>query len=82
MPRCGHVAALWPGSAARYRAAGTRPRVLGPDDPHTLAARQGLAGLTGQVGDPAAARDLLAAVLPDLERVLGPDDRHTLAGRL
>jgi hypothetical protein len=56
--------------------------VLGPDDPHTLAARQGLAGLTGQVGDPAAARDLLAAVLPDLERVLGPDDRHTLAGRL
>jgi hypothetical protein len=38
-----------------------------------LTSRAELARLTGEVGDPAGARDLLAALLPISERVLGPE---------
>ena len=63
-----------------------RERVLGPEHPDTLAARDDLALWTGEAGDPAAARDQYAALLPVLERVLCPehprtlDARHELAG--
>jgi hypothetical protein len=40
-----------------------------------------LARRTGQAGDMAGARDLLAAPLPDRERVLGPDHPATLTTR-
>ena len=54
-----------------------RERVLGPEHPDTLTARGTLARWTGEAGDPAAARDLFAALLPVLERVLGPEHpRH------
>jgi hypothetical protein len=39
-------------------------------------------GITGGVGDAAAARDQLAALLPVHERVLGPEHPLTLAGRI
>ena len=38
-------------------------------------------GFGGRTGDPAAARDLYAALLPVLERVLGPQYPQTLAAR-
>ena len=52
-----------------------RERALGPEH-LTLAARDHLAGWTGLAGDPAGARDQLAALLPLEERVLGPDTRN------
>ncbi len=54
----------------------------GPEHPATLAARVRLANWTGDSGDPAAARDQLAALLPDLERKLGPEHPETLAARV
>ena len=56
-------------------------RVLGPEHPDTLTARHDLAGWTGEAGDPAAARDLYAALLPVRERVLGPEHPDTLITR-
>ena len=47
----------------------------------TLAARRELAHWTGEAGDPAAARDQFAELLPVLERVLGPEHPDTLAAR-
>jgi hypothetical protein len=47
----------------------------------TLAARHNLAAFTGQAGDAAGARDLLAALLPDMRRVLGPEHADTLTTR-
>jgi hypothetical protein len=55
--------------------------VSGPEHPNTLATRAGLATWTGQAGDPAAARDQLAALLPVCERVSGPDHPATLTAR-
>jgi hypothetical protein len=46
-----------------------------------LTTRGGLARWTGEAGDPAAARDQFAALLPDRERVLGPDHPVTLTTR-
>jgi hypothetical protein len=37
--------------------------------------------LAGQAGDPAAARDQYAALLPVMERVLGPEHPDTLSTR-
>ena len=54
-------------------------RVLGPEHPDTLIARHDLAYWTGEAGDPAAARDLFAELLPVRERVLGPEHPDTLA---
>ena len=58
-----------------------RERVSGPEHPETLTARANLASWTGQAGDPAAARDQYAALLPALERVLGPEHPNTLTAR-
>jgi len=54
---------------------------VGPDHPDTLTARANLAAWTGEAGALATARDLYAALLPDLVRVLGPDHPHTLTAR-
>ena len=58
-----------------------RERVLGPEHPDTLAPRHNLARWTGEAGDPAAARDQFAALLPVRERVSGPEHPDTLATR-
>ncbi|EST23038.1 hypothetical protein M877_28375 [Streptomyces niveus NCIMB 11891] len=55
-----------------------RERVLGPDHPDTLHARDWHAFCTGEAGDAAAARDLYADLLRDRTRVLGPDHPDTL----
>ena len=55
--------------------------VLGPDHPDTLTTRNNIALWTGNAGEPAAARDLFRALLPDMERVLGPDHPVTNATR-
>ena len=44
-------------------------------------ARHDLAYWTGEAGDPAAARDQFAALLPVRERVLGPEHPDTLTAR-
>ena len=49
----------------------------GPEHPGALAARSELAYSMGQAGDPAAARDEFAALLPVAERVLGPEHPDT-----
>jgi Tetratricopeptide repeat len=59
----------------------TLARVLGPDHPTTLRARNNLALVTGLAGQPAAARDLYHDLLPTLARVLGPDHPATLTAR-
>ncbi|NUS14570.1 MAG: tetratricopeptide repeat protein [Streptomyces sp.] len=56
-------------------------RHLGPDHPHTFAARNNLARWRGEAGDVAGAVEALAALVDDMVRVLGPDDRNTLASR-
>jgi hypothetical protein len=56
-------------------------RVLGPEHPATLDVRADLARWTGEAGDPAAARDQYAALLPVDEWVLGPEHPETLAHR-
>jgi hypothetical protein len=53
----------------------------GPHHPATLTARASLADLTGEAGNPAEARDLLAALLPDLEHVSGTGHPDTLTAR-
>jgi len=53
----------------------------GPEHPHTLAAQHELARWTGEAGDAAGARDLLAALLPVSERVSGLENPDTLAAR-
>jgi Tetratricopeptide repeat len=58
-----------------------RARILGPEHPDTLTARDNLAFWTGQAGDPAGARDQLAALLPIRERVSGPQHPDTLIVR-
>jgi hypothetical protein len=58
-----------------------RISLQGPEHPDTLTARGNLAWWTGEAGDPAAARDLFAALLPVRERVLGPEHPETLAAR-
>jgi hypothetical protein len=52
--------------------------VLPAEHPTTLEAREDLANWTGLAGDPEAARDQYAALLPIRERVLGPEHPHTL----
>ena len=58
-----------------------RVRVLGPEHPSTVVARQNLAYLTGATGDASAARDQFAALLPIVERVFGPEYPNTLSVR-
>ena len=56
-------------------------RVLGPEHPDTLVARRDLARWTGEAGDPAAARDQSAALLPVIERISGAEHPDTLVVR-
>jgi hypothetical protein len=58
-----------------------RVRVLGAEDPRTLASRSLLALSTGDAGDAASAQDQFAALLPVTERVLGREHPDTLAAR-
>ncbi len=58
-----------------------RARVLGAEDPGTLAARSYLAFWTGAAGDAAGARDQYAALLPITEQVLGAEQPRALATR-
>ncbi|MGW2050818.1 tetratricopeptide repeat protein [Streptomyces sp. NPDC001858] len=53
----------------------------GPEHPHACSARFHLARWTGEAGDPVAARDQFADLLP-VERKLGPERRNTLIIRL
>jgi Tetratricopeptide repeat len=53
----------------------------GPRHPDTLAARHSLARWLGRSGDPAAARDQLADLVPVREHVLGPKHGDTLESR-
>ena len=55
--------------------------MLGPDHPHTLAARGNLARWLGEAGQPAQAADQYRDLLDDQLRVLGPDHPDTLAAR-
>ena len=55
--------------------------IYDPKHLNALAARYRLAGFTGMAGDPAAARDQFAALLPLQERVFGPEDPNTLTTR-
>jgi hypothetical protein len=52
-----------------------------PEHPDTLHAQRELAHWTGLGGDPAGARDLLAALLPVYERMLGPEHPDSLCTR-
>ena len=67
----------------RPPARGLRARVLtfGPEHPATLAARADLAEFTGYAGDPLAARDQFAELLPVMERVHGAEHPHTVITR-
>ena len=56
-------------------------RAYAADHPRTLIVRGNLAGWTGEAGDPAAARDLFAELLPVNERVLGPEHPYTVTTR-
>jgi hypothetical protein len=57
-------------------------RVLGPEHPDTLLTRANLARWTGTTGNPAGARDQLAALLPIRERVSGREHPQTVGTRL
>ena len=59
----------------------TEDDAYGPEHPDTLTARDGLAAWTGDAGDPAAARDQFAALLPACERILGMEHPDTLRCR-
>ncbi len=66
---------------ARIAAAHELEVSYGPEHRDTLVARYTLAVLAGKAGDAAEARELLAALLPDVVRVLGPDHPDTLVTR-
>jgi NB-ARC domain-containing protein len=59
----------------------TSTRILGPEHPTTLEARDDVANWTGQAGDAVAARDQYAVLLPIRERVLGVEHPDTLTTR-
>ena len=54
---------------------------LGTEDRRTLTARASLATMTGEAGNPAAARDQYAKLLPVMTRVLGDEHPDTLTAR-
>jgi Tetratricopeptide repeat len=53
----------------------------GAEDPETLTARTSLAFWTGQAGDPAAARDQYARLVPLIQKVHGIEHPSTLTAR-
>jgi Tetratricopeptide repeat len=58
-----------------------RAAAYGPEHPDTLPVRASLAFWTGQAGDPAAARDQYAALLPVMVEILGAEHPDTLTAR-
>lgn len=54
---------------------------LGDENPRTLTARARLATLTGEAGDPIAARDQCATLVPLMTQILGAEHPDTLAAR-
>jgi hypothetical protein len=54
---------------------------LGPDHPDTLRAQFWFVRSIGHAGDAVAARDAMAALVPELAAALGPADRFTLWAR-
>ena len=77
----GHTGSYGAARDREREVAEARARVLGPEHPDTLIARDNLTFWTGQAGDPAGARDQLAALLPIRERVSGPEHPDTLIVR-
>ncbi|WP_182884190.1 FxSxx-COOH system tetratricopeptide repeat protein [Microbispora sp. H10885] len=65
----------------QHRHASALQDALGSDHPSTLIARADLAYLTGEAGEAAAARDLLAELVPVMERVLGAEHPDTLTAQ-
>ncbi|MEV1049450.1 serine/threonine-protein kinase [Streptomyces sp. NPDC049916] len=63
------------------QAAAGRARTLGPDHPHTLAAREETANALGQLGRHTEAHQVYEALLAVHERTLGPDHPDTLRCR-
>ncbi len=59
------------------RIADAREELLGREHPQTLRAYAGLAHVTGLAGDPAGARNQVAALLPVLLQVLGQEHQQT-----
>jgi Tetratricopeptide repeat len=74
----GHTGSYGAARDREREVAEARARVLGPEHPDTLTARDNLTFWTGQAGDLAGARDQLAALLPIRERVSGPEHPDTL----
>jgi hypothetical protein len=70
-----------PALELQRRVLGAQEQVLGAEHPDTLDTRHILARCTGEAGDPAAARNQFAALLPIRERVLGPEHPDTLDTR-
>jgi Domain of unknown function (DUF4062)/Tetratricopeptide repeat len=58
-----------------------REKTVGAEHPDMLTARANLAAWTGRAGDPAGARDQLAALRPVFERALGAEHPDTLTVR-
>ena len=58
-----------------------RARLQGPEHPDTLTTLGKFAIWTWRAGDPAAARDMYASLLPVIERVVGPEHLDTLTIR-
>ncbi|MFF7251546.1 tetratricopeptide repeat protein [Embleya sp. NPDC008237] len=67
--------------ANNARALGIRTRVLGEDDPDTLASRNNLAQIHAQAGNPRLAVVLHERTLADRRRVLGEDHPDTITSR-
>ena len=63
--------------ALHQRIADARERLLGREHPQTLKAHRDLAYVIGLAGDPEAARNQVAVLLPVLVDVLGPEDQQT-----
>ena len=67
--------------SSRLQVLNGRERVLGPDHPHTLTARNNLANSYAGLGRHAEALELRLQALADCERVLGATHPHTLTAR-
>ncbi|MFF4399295.1 tetratricopeptide repeat protein [Streptomyces sp. NPDC001480] len=84
-----HIAAVEQGKAGDWKGAAgqlqkildEQIRILGPEDPDTLRARQSYAHSLGGAGTPVEAAGLLRQLLADQLRILGPDHEDTLRTR-
>ncbi|WP_280466410.1 tetratricopeptide repeat protein [Nocardia brasiliensis] len=67
--------------AVGFRTLADSQRILGPDHPYTLTARNDLAGAYESAGQLDKAIPLFEQTLTETERILGPDNPNTLIGR-